>query len=144
MEGGSSQIGMDDHSGRIDDPTELRLNLKFYLSLKEGIEAIEGKERYPLSQRVLLYGGSPIGVSPVPFGWPRPPRFGDRSLRDRRFPDLKGFHPHSVSYGESVDEGMETLGFLLVRSVLIILKKFIRMNRVGHSNSFFSQTVDML
>ncbi len=44
MEGRSSQIGMDDHSGRIDDSTELRLNLKFYLPLEEGIEVIEGKE----------------------------------------------------------------------------------------------------
>jgi hypothetical protein len=44
MEGRSSQICMDDHSGRIDDPTELRLDLKFYLPLEEGIEVIEGKE----------------------------------------------------------------------------------------------------
>ena len=69
---------------------------------------------------------------------------GDRFLIDRRSVDLKGFHPRWVFYGEPVDEGMETLDFLLIRSVLIILKKFIRMNRVGHSSSFFSQTVDML
>jgi hypothetical protein len=44
MERGSSQIGMDDHSGRIDDSTELRSNPKFYLPLKEGIEAFKGEE----------------------------------------------------------------------------------------------------
>jgi hypothetical protein len=44
MERRSSQIGMDDHSGRIDDPTESRLDLKFYLPLKEGIELFEREE----------------------------------------------------------------------------------------------------
>ena len=49
-----------------------------------------------------------------------------------------------VGFAVPVDEGMETLGFLLIRSVLMILMKFIRMNRVGHSSSLFSHTVDML
>jgi hypothetical protein len=40
----SSQIGMDDYSGRINDSTESRLDLKFYLLLEEGIDALEGKE----------------------------------------------------------------------------------------------------
>jgi hypothetical protein len=44
MEGGSSQIGMEDDSGRIDDSTELRLNLQFYLPLKKRIEVVKGKE----------------------------------------------------------------------------------------------------
>jgi hypothetical protein len=34
---------VDDDSGRIDDPTELRSNLKIDLSLKEGKEVFEGE-----------------------------------------------------------------------------------------------------
>ena len=77
---------------------------------------------------------------PGPSGYPRPLRFEDMSLRHFQFPVLIGFHPHSESCGESVGEGMETFGFLLVRSVLTMLIKFIRMNWVGHSSSFFSQS----
>jgi len=41
---------MDDHTGRIDHPTELRLNLGFDLLLKEGIKALEREE-------FVLYAG---------------------------------------------------------------------------------------
>jgi hypothetical protein len=44
MERGSTQIGMEDHSGCIDDPAELRLNLKFYFLPEEGIEVFKGKK----------------------------------------------------------------------------------------------------
>jgi hypothetical protein len=44
MEGRSSQIGMDDHSGCINDPTESRLDLKFYLHPKDGIKMLEGQK----------------------------------------------------------------------------------------------------
>jgi hypothetical protein len=47
MEGRSSQIGMNDHTGRIDDSTKLRLNLGFYFLLEEGIKAFEGEEFVP-------------------------------------------------------------------------------------------------
>jgi hypothetical protein len=47
MEGRSSQIGMDDHPGRIDDSTKLRLNLGFYFFLEEGIKALEREEFIP-------------------------------------------------------------------------------------------------
>jgi hypothetical protein len=44
MKGGSPQIGMDDHSGCINDPTESGSDLQFDLSLKEGVEVFKGKE----------------------------------------------------------------------------------------------------
>jgi hypothetical protein len=44
MKGRSSQIGMNDHTGRIDDSTKLRLNLGFYFLLEEGIKVFEGEE----------------------------------------------------------------------------------------------------
>jgi hypothetical protein len=44
MERRSSQIGMDDYAGRINDPTESRPDLKLYFPLEEGIKMLEGKE----------------------------------------------------------------------------------------------------
>jgi hypothetical protein len=43
MEGGSAQIGVDDHPCRIDDPTEPGLDLAVDLPLKKGKEVFHRK-----------------------------------------------------------------------------------------------------
>jgi len=57
---------MDDDSGRIDDPTELRSNLKIDLSLKEGKEVFEGEillvriREFLLVEKLLTQSLQPI------------------------------------------------------------------------------------
>jgi hypothetical protein len=50
----SSQIGVDDHSGRIDDSTEPGLYLKIDLLLKEWMEIFDGENNVFYLRRFFL------------------------------------------------------------------------------------------
>jgi hypothetical protein len=54
MEGRSSQISVDDHTGRIDHSAETGLNLKLDFFLKKGIEALKSEKGLSELREVLF------------------------------------------------------------------------------------------
>jgi len=54
MKGRPSEVGVDDHSGRIDDTLKARPGLTLKLLLKKGKEAVHGEEGFLRLQRFFL------------------------------------------------------------------------------------------